>query len=230
MDWKNLFLNRKKELSEVSSDPYTRARTEAAELYMQLSKSAARWRQISLLVVLVCGYCVLRVIEVSGSVKVVPFIVQVDRHGYTIAVKPVAPAEVGPRIVVAHIRRFIESLKTVFSDEVAQAHLIAFTSQTVPEGTDAHAAMLEYYRKNNPMEIGKERIVNVTVNSVLSLTPQTWQAEWTEECFKDGNVEWAKHYRGIFKVAVHTPDEMEKILQNPLGIFITEFTFSEVLT
>jgi len=78
--------------------------------------------------------------------------------------------------------------------------------------------------------IGETETVHVTVNSVLSMSAETWQAEWTEERFSlTGDKLGAKHYRGIFTTAIVAPRAMREILTNPLGIFVTDFNFSEVL-
>jgi type IV secretion system protein VirB5 len=72
--------------------------------------------------------------------------------------------------------------------------------------------------------------VQVTVNSVLSMSAETWQAEWTEDRFTVGGDKVStKHYRGIFTTAVVTPSTMQEILLNPLGIFVIDFNFSEVI-
>jgi type IV secretion system protein VirB5 len=68
------------------------------------------------------------------------------------------------------------------------------------------------------------------VNSVLSLSPERWQAEWTEGRYSlAGNRLGEKRYRGIFTTAVAPPSEMREVILNPLGIFVTDFNFSEVL-
>ncbi|GHV55500.1 hypothetical protein FACS1894216_18010 [Synergistales bacterium] len=56
------------------------------------------------------------VVFVASRVTVVPYIVQVDKHGYEIAVEPVAPSKVDSRLMVAHVGRYIYSLRTVFAD------------------------------------------------------------------------------------------------------------------
>jgi type IV secretion system protein VirB5 len=166
----------------------------------------------------------------AGRVTVVPYIVQVDEHGYEIAVEPAAPSRVDSRLMIAHVGRYVWSLKTVFNDPEAQLHLMNFIYNSTPENTAAEKKYQEYFNANNPVVIGETETVQVTVNSVLSMSPETWQAEWTEERYTLGGDRISqKHYRGIFSTAVVTPDSMREVLQNPLGIFITDFNFSEIL-
>jgi type IV secretion system protein VirB5 len=214
----------------LSDDPFLAGRTEAAERYGYLSKNAAQWRRISAVLILCCAACVFSVIFMAGRVTVVPYIVQVDEHGYGIAVEPVAPSNVDARLVISHVGRYVWSLKTVFNDPEAQLHLMNFVYNSTPVNTAAEKKYQEYYAANNPVIIGEAETVSVTVNSVLSMSDETWQAEWTEDRYTvGGDRVSAKHYRGIFTVAAVTPRTMQEILLNPLGIFIIDFNFSEVM-
>ncbi|MDL2263090.1 type IV secretion system protein [Synergistaceae bacterium OttesenSCG-928-I11] len=214
----------------LNANPFLAGRTEAAERYGYLSRNAAQWRRISLALLLCCVACVGMVIVIAGRVTVVPYIVQVDGHGYEIAVEPVAPSRVDARLVIAHVGRYVWSMKTVFADPEAQLHLMNFVYSTTPVDTPASKKYQEYYNANNPIKIGESETVSVTVNSVLSLSPETWQAEWTEERYTvGGDKVGTKRYRGIFTTAIVTPSAMQDVLKNPLGIFIVDFNFSEVL-
>jgi type IV secretion system protein VirB5 len=221
---------RNEESAELAGNPFLAGRTEAAERYGYLSKNAAQWRRISAALLLCCAACVCAVIYMSGRVTVAPYIVQVDEHGYEIAVEPVSQAHVDARLLIAHVGRYVWSLKTIFNDPEAQMYLMNFVYNCTPANTAAEKKYKEYYAANNPIAAGENETATVTVNSVLSLSPESWQAEWTEERYSlTGNKLSEKRYRGIFTTAIAPPSEMREVLLNPLGIFITDFNFSEVL-
>jgi type IV secretion system protein VirB5 len=218
------------ESRELASNPFLAGRTEAAERYGHLSKNAAQWRRISAVLILCCAACVFSVIFMAGRVTVVPYIVQVDAHGYEIAVEPASPSRIDARLMVAHVGRYVWSLKTVFNDPEAQLHLMNFVYNSTPVNTAAEKKYQEFFNANNPVLIGETETVQVMVNSVLSMSADSWQAEWTEERYTlGGDKVNTKHCRGIFSTAVVTPNAMREVLQNPLGIFITDFNFSEIL-
>ena len=218
------------ESRELDENPFLAGRKEAAERYGYLSANAAQWRRISAVLLLCCAACVCAVIYIAGRVSVVPYIVQVDEHGYEIAVEPVSQAEVDARLLIARVGRYVWSLRTVFNDPEAQLHLMNFVYGSTPANTAAEKKYKEYYAENNPIAIGETETVSVTVSSVLSLSPETWQAEWTEERYSlVGNKLSEKRYRGIFTTAVTPPSEMREVIANPLGIFVTDFNVSEVL-
>jgi type IV secretion system protein VirB5 len=218
------------ETRKMHKNPFLAGRIEYSDRYGHLAKEAAQWRRISTALLICCAACVLAVIFLAGRITAVPYIVQVDEHGYEIAVEPVSASRVDARLMIAHIGRYVWSMKTVFNDPEAQLHLMNFVYSTTPTNTAAEKKYQEYYSANNPVLIGETETVSVTVNSVLSMSAETWQAEWTEERFTIGGDRVStKHYRGIFSTAVVTPKTMQEILTNPLGIFIIDFNFSEVL-
>ena len=214
----------------LTTDPFAAGRTEAAERYGYLSKNAAAWRRISFVLLLCCAACVFAVIYTANKVTVVPYIVQVDQHGYQIAVEPVKPSKVDQRLIISAIARYVWSLKTVFTDQEAQLYLMNYVYNSTPSTTAAEIKYQDYFRNNNPMDAMATRTsVHAIVNSVLPLSEKTWQAEWTEDSFQDGRKIATKHYRGIFETAVNPPKTMDEILVNPLGIYITDFNFSEII-
>ena len=214
----------------LSANPFVAGRTEAAERYGHLSKNAAQWRRISFVLLFCCVACIFAVIYTASKVTVVPYIVQVDQHGYQVAVKPVAPANVDQRLIISAVARYVWSLKTVFNDAEAQLYLMNFVYNSTPAATAAEIKYQEYYRNNNPMDAVTTRTsVHTIVNSVLPLSEKTWQAEWTEDAFQEGRKLWTKHYRGIFETVINTPKTMDEIIVNPLGILIIDFNFSEII-
>jgi type IV secretory pathway TrbF-like protein len=150
---------RKEELAELAVNPCLAGRTEAAERYGHLSKNAAQWCRISAVLLLCCAACVCAVIYMSGRVTVAPYIVQVDEHGYEIAVEPVSPAKVDARLLIAHVGRYVWSLKTVFNDPEAQLHLMSFVYNCTPANTAAEKKYQEHYAANNPIAIGETETV-----------------------------------------------------------------------
>jgi type IV secretion system protein VirB5 len=179
---------------------------------------------------LCCAACVFTVIQTANKVTVVPYIVQVDQHGYQIAVEPVRPSNVDHRLIVSTVARYVWSLKTVFTDHEAQLYLMNFVYNSTPATTQAEIKYQDYYRRNNPMDATATKTsVHTVVNSVLPLSEKTWQAEWTEDAFQDGRKLWTKHFRGIFETAINAPKTMDEIFINPLGIYITDFNFSEIM-
>ena len=213
----------------VTADPFAAGRTEAAERYGYLSKNAAQWRRISFVFLICCVVCIIMVIHTSSKITVVPYIVQVDKHGYQVAVNPIAPANIDQRLIISTVARYVWALKTVFTDAEAQLYNMNFIYNSTANMSAAQTKYQAYFRENNPL--GSNRSVHAIVNSILPLSAKTWQAEWTEDEYQEGRKLSTKHYRGIFETSVSTaPKAMNEVIANPLGIFITDYNYSEIVS
>lgn len=220
-------------MDSCNTSPFIAGMDEYMERYGNLTKAAARWRQISLILALLCALCVISVVSMSSSVKSVPFIVQVDRHGYEIAVNPVEPSGVDDRLIISRVGRFINNLRTVLNDDTAQVVYIDFVYKSTPSGSAANKKLMDFYTKNNPLTIASTEKVTILVElkSILPLgdSGKTWRGEWEEKRINDGVVISTKSYTGIFEIQVTPPSTMKDIIDNPLGIFITDFNITEEL-
>lgn len=220
--------NDSSEDTQLKTNPFLMGRNEAADRYGHLAHNAATWRAIAFGLLICCIGCVAATIYYSTRFSVVPYIVQVDSHSYEIAVKPLAPSAIDSRMVISRLARYVRSLKTVYSDSVAQMELMQFVHNTTADSSVAQEKYRKYYTENNPLESGQEATVLVAVNSVLSLSESKWQIEWQEEKISKGRVVDKKQYRGIFDTMISTPKAMKEVIENPLGIFVKDFTFTEI--
>jgi type IV secretion system protein VirB5 len=173
------------------------------------------------------------VVFTSRSVKTVPFIVQVDRHGYEIAVKPVEPSGIDDRLIISRLGRFITNLRTVLNDDVAQVVYIDFVYRSVHNTSAAYKKLIDFYQKNNPLLIAeKEKLaIFVELKSILPLgnSGKTWRGEWEERRMSVGNLQSVKSFTGIFEIEASPPSAIKDIMENPLGLFVTDFNVTEEL-
>ena len=69
-------------------NPYALGRKEYDDRYERLAKNATAWKRVAFLMLILLSVSTVVVLWMAQTVKVVPFVVQVDRHGYEIAVQP----------------------------------------------------------------------------------------------------------------------------------------------
>jgi type IV secretion system protein VirB5 len=172
------------------------------------------------------------VLWMAQTVKVVPFIVQVDRHGYQVAVQAVAASEVtDDRVIMARVADFVTNVRSVYSDRTALVSLLLRAYDSIEAAAPAQGKLDTYFRENNPLT--RDNIgVSVTMNSVLRAAPESnalWQAEWTEKTYEQGRFKEERFYKGTFEVEFHSPTDIRDIMKNPLGIFIYDFQITEKL-
>ncbi|MDR1377131.1 MAG: type IV secretion system protein [Synergistaceae bacterium] len=211
-------------------NPYALGRKEYDDRYERLAKNAASWRRAAFLTLLLLSVSTGVVLWMAQTVKVVPFVVQVDRHGYEIAVQPAEAHEVtDDRVVMARIADFISNTRSVYSDATAMMNFIGKAYNSVESSSPALRKLDTWFRENNPFAKG-EQVVNVTAQSVLRASPDsniTWQAEWSEKTYDRGLAKEEHFFKGTFTVEFRPPTNIADIMKNPLGIFISDFTISE---
>jgi type IV secretion system protein VirB5 len=211
-------------------NPYALGRKEYDDRYERLAGNAAAWRRAAFLTLLLLSVSTGVVLWMAQTVKVVPFVVQVDRHGYEIAVKPAEEQKVtDDRIVMSRLADFVTNTRSVYSDATAMMTFIERAYNSVEASSPALRKLDAWFRENNPFTRG-EQVVSVAVQSVLRASPDssvTWQAEWSEKTYERGMPKSEKFFKGTFTVEFHAPANISDIMKNPLGIFISDFDISE---
>ena len=213
-------------------NPYALGRKEFDDRYERLVKNAASWRRVTFLMLLLLSVSIGVVLWMARSVKVVPFVVQVDRHGYQVAVQAVAASNVtDDRVVMARVADFVTNMRSVYSDKTALVSLLMKSYDSVETASPAQGKLDSYFRENNPLT--RDNIgVSVTMQSVLRAAPESnalWQAEWSEKTYEQGRFKEERFYKGMFDVEFHSPTDIRDIMKNPLGIFIYDFHITEKL-
>ena len=214
-------------------NPYALGRREYDDRYERLAKNATAWKRVAFLMLILLSVSTVVVLWMAQTVKVVPFVVQVDRHGYEIAVQPAEAHEVtDDRVVMARIADFISNTRSVYSDATAMMSFINKAYNSVESSSPALRKLDAWFRENNPFA-KQDIIVNVTVESVLRASPEsnaTWQAEWTEKTYDRGMPKDTKFFKGTFVVEFHSPVNITDIMKNPLGVFVSDFNITEKIT
>ncbi|NLL36165.1 MAG: hypothetical protein GX256_01430 [Fretibacterium sp.] len=213
-------------------NPYAIGKKEYDDRYERLAKNLASWRRVAFLMLLLLSVSVVAVLWIAQTVKVVPFIVQVDQHGYQMAIKPAEASDVtDDRIIMARIADFITNMRSIYSDRTVLVAMLSKTYDSVAQGSSAQQKLDEYFRANNPLT-RTNVVVEVTLQSVLRASPEsnmTWQAEWSEKVYEQEKFIGERFYKGTFVVEVNPPTDIKEIMRNPLGVFVSDFHVTEKL-
>lgn len=201
----------------------------SADLYSSLYKGTRTWRVIALVLLLMNVFLGVSYVELAKREKIVPWVVQVDKHGFEVAVGPAERGSaVDHRVVISRIGRFIECLRTVVSDREAQKSLVEWVYATIPQNSLAQNYTNKFYWDNDPVKIATSGLtVAVEVKSILPISANTYRAEWIEKTMKNGNFAFEQHWTGVFTIAVSPTREITHVIKNPLGVYITEYTATQ---
>ncbi len=92
---------------------------------------------------------------------------------------------------------------------------------------DAVARMGEYGSSLEALRTGPTKARSVEVRNVLKRSDTTLQVNWVEQTYRDGSLEDTARYTGLFTYTLRQPSNEQEAFDNPLGILVTDFSWSE---
>ena len=201
---------------------YAAARREWNEQTGSIAASRDTWRLTALGALAVAFLAVGGIAWIGAQNRVVPYVVAVDRLGDALAVSRAdvaAPAD--PRIIRARLGRWITDVRTVFVDVAAQRRIIGDAYAIMARNGAAYRAVNEWFSHNSPFDRAKTETVGVQVRSVIPLSANTWQLQWSENHrARDGSVLPEENWRGVVTLSINPPTDDATIMANPSGIYI----------
>lgn len=218
-------------ISETHYNPYLAARHEWDERYGDLISRTKNWRATALVSGLIALVATSGVVWLSARSRVVPFVVLMDSLGRPLASGMADQASVGDdRLKRAELLAWVENLRLVTTDAVAQRKAVDRVYAHIASGSHAQTFISEYYRSDPPFKRAQTDTVAVEVKSVLPTSDRTYEVEWIETS-RDlyGTVKSTDHWKGSFTVSVSPPTDERQARINPLGLYVTQASWSKVL-
>ena len=206
---------------------YMDARREWNERYGSYIKQAHTWKIISISLMLITLLAVGGFIYTSSQNRFIPYIVQINKLGEPISIfRAKATIIKDPKIIKFSLSEFIVNYRTVYNDKDVQVQMIKKAYNYLSANSPAYNMLTQYFVDNPPFHQNKRVVVKII--SVLNLSKNSWQIDWEEETFNNkGELTQTENYKGITKFAIVPPTSEERILKNPIGLYITEFNFNQ---
>lgn len=212
-------------------NPYLAARREWDERYGEFISRARNWRTMAAISALVALVATCGMVWQAARSRVIPFVVLVDSLGRPIASGLAEQASVGDdRLRRAVIQEWIENVRLVTTDGIAQRRAIDHVYAYIASGTNAQAFISDFYRDDPPFKRAQTGTVSVEVKTVLPTTDRTFEVDWVETA-RDlfGGVKSTDHWKGSFMIALNSPTEERQARINPLGLYVTAASWAKVL-
>ncbi|MBU2325883.1 MAG: conjugal transfer protein TrbF [Alphaproteobacteria bacterium] len=217
--------------NKVPDNPYLAARQEWNERYGSAIHAARSWKIVGvtgmLMAVIGFGYA----LYLSTQVKLVPYIVEVDRLGT--AVQAGFPQQIeyaDPRVVRATLGSFVASFRSVTPDAVVQKQYIDRTYALLRTSDPATEKINNWFRGSSPFDRARTMTVSIEATSIVPLSNQTYQVDWTEyERDRQGKELATRRFRGIATVTLTPPQDETVIRLNPIGLYLTDFDWTAQL-
>lgn len=228
-----MFKKRKKEKSSSSniSNPYIDGRREWNERYGSYIKRAQAWRAVAFLSLTMAIISSLGLVYVSSKSQIVPYIVKIDKIGKVTGVGiATGGGKVDTNIIKYTLAEFIKNFRTVYPDPTVQADYVYKMYRYLSDSLPAKSQVDRYMSEHSPFMRAYDGKVEIEVESILNVSRDTWQINWSElEYNKEGLFKKSKRYRGILTIVFDSPKTEAEVLKNPIGLYIKEISWSEIL-
>ncbi len=219
----------------MAANLYVEARREWDERYADLVLGKRNWQ------IAAGGLLALSLILASGIVwlttrsRFIPYVVEVDKLGYALTVpQPLTPSavpDVTARMQRYEVAAFIRNARAVSTDPQVEHQML---NSLLAHARGAADRFLDaYYHSDgfthNPFKIAEKQTVSVQIDSILQLSPQSYQVRWTEVPHDLNGVELASptHWEAVLQTQIVPPNSNGAILSNPLGFYVTQISWTQ---
>ena len=219
-----------------NENPYLSARRTWNDHMRGVQASRTMWQMLALLCLLIALAGVGGVIVIGSQSKFIPYVVQVNKLGEALAVSRADVAAVADqRVVHASLASFINDLRMVTPDIALQRRAIFRAYAMLLTNDPATAKANEWFNSNEasrPFKRAETQTVSVEIISVIPQSPETWQVDWLEKVYdRQGHLtEPPFEMRALLRIYNKPPTQStmeEQIRNNPLGIYIQDFSWSK---
>lgn len=212
-DYKSVFLDMRRQWNEVIADHVARERT---------------WKRVAFLALGVALVCAGGMAYIGAQSKLVPYVVEVDKLGASVAIQRADSAtKVDARIIRAQLAAWITQVRSLYQDAGAERTNLSNAYAMVRRTDAAYNELNAYFSKHDPFERAKTEGVSVEISTVLPISDNTWQVQWTETVHSSkGEQLSATPMQANLTVAIQPPHEESTLLKNPMGVYITHFNWS----
>jgi type IV secretory pathway TrbF-like protein len=216
------------------ADPYVKARKEYDEITHNINASKQNWQRMSFMLGLGLVISITSNIVTINKAHIIPYIVQVDNLGRTMAVNEAKEMPLNDeRIIKAFVYQYIDQARSVISDpealrkNLAQVYLESIKSVQVN-------FLDPYYKENNPFDYAQNKGTrHIELLVFLKEAENTYSVEWREiERNYDNQVLGEAHYKALVSIIQipHThEDQYRENPFNPFGLYVTSLSWSKLI-
>ena len=221
-----------------NENPYLSARRTWNDHMRAVAASRNMWQLLAILALMIALAAVGGVIHVGSQSKFIPYVVQVDKLGEAVAVSRADTANpTDSRVIHASVASFIADLRMVTPDVALQRRAVFRAYALLSPNDPATAKTNEWLngsKERNPFKRAATETVSVEIISVIPQSLETWQVDWIENVFDRKGQAALEPFRmrallTIYTVEPTTSTTEEQIRNNPLGIYVRDFSWSKLL-
>ena len=197
--------------------------------------SAIKHRNISTLVtiiaLLIAGFAFYKYVNLASQVKVVPYVVEIDKLGKAVsAYKAKQSTYKNPKVIKYSLAEFITNFRTLYGNPVVQKDIIMKAYRYLSPAYPAYKVVNTYFQENSPFDALQTKNVVVKIDDVVQTNDSTYQIDWHEETYDiQGNRLSIDYYKASASIVLSPPTDESSIIKNPIGLFITHLNFAKLI-
>lgn len=197
---------------------------------LELKKAANNWRKTSFSLLLLNFLLVGGLVYTSKVNSIETFVLEKEGNNYSILgrIEDLAKAQnsATDEQIFYFLNQFIVKSKFLPNDlsiyEKNYTDILSLMNMATSKKLDSYLKDENYAEK-----IRKGQTVEIVLNTSLKLE-NSYQIRWTQKVFdKDGKLKSSTNYIGVFTIEFADIKNKETLINNPLGIIITNFIQSE---
>lgn len=160
--------------------------------------------------------------------EVVPYIVALDDRGIPLRIAEAEePYKPGEAMIASVLGRWVQDIRGLSLDPIVikTQWLNAYNFLT----PKASMALNEWAKENNPIEAAKigQKTVTVEIVSVTRPSKDSYQVRWIEKSYANGSLVSTQRWVGLFTIAIEQPRTITRLRVNPLGVYITNISWTQ---
>ena len=205
---------------------------ERTDTFLRLAKALRNWQLVTFLLVISNVVTVSGLAKLATSTRFVPYVVELDASGSASYLGPIEILDLPEeRLIVAQLRGFLWNLRMVVDDPIAQQELVARAYSLADAPVRRQLDRYFSEPENDPRLIAPKASRAAERITILRLprTESTFELRWTERYYARTQFSTARErsYQGL--VTIERVDKLspEALANNPLGLLITELTWTE---
>jgi type IV secretion system protein VirB5 len=209
--------------------PYQKAAQVWDERIGSARVQAKNWRLMAFGCLILAGGLATALVWQSARGTVVPYVVEIDRHGEARAVEA-ASADYRPSDpqIAWHLARFIEEVRGLPADPiVVRQNWLRAYEFTTDRGA---LALNDHARANDPFTRVGEDQVSVEVSSVIRASPDSFRVAWSERHYENGQLARTERWTAILTIVIDPPRTADRLRANPLGIYVNAINWSREMS
>ena len=217
-------------LGPVASNPYFTARLQRQDRQLKILAAGKLWRNIAVLALISNMALASGMVAMTRMRKETPFVLAVDKWGYTVPVGRGTPATLDT-YTQYHLKDFIRAARSVSIDTFALEKSINRAYTFVKKPSAAFNFLSEYHTElQKPFEKARQLSVYVENISLIRISDYTFRARWSEVSrAMSGHVLSRDQFWGEFTYRLHSPSRQDPAERdsNPLALKIEQITWAK---